>query len=560
MNTLSILAAALSLQGTGTKPKAVTLDIFQLKGTARTELKPGDSLGGDTVFRVVVNTTSPVQQVEMYVDGTLRETDGSIPYEFHLDTLGEKDGSVSIKFLGVTSEGERAEKTIGVKIDNGVALGAAANVEKALAAFRVANYDDAIFSNRVALKADANYVPAMVLMSKSYLAKKVYDRAQKYAEDAIAIDKGNRDARGTLAAVRVYQATNTFSRKAGDRKDTIANIKRYLEEGIKLSNGLLADDIAASAGDPMGNLHNDLLLKAGRYPAVISNLKDVVSKDYSDTGKVNRYVYALLKSYRFEDAEKGLRDLAKFGEMDSYSYALSAVLQTEMGNNTAADNAIREALLVGSDSLGLMSAQSYIALKRNDDKALRDANRGLAKEGERTEALYFISALSSRTGNYQKSRETFEKALQANPADGDMYIQQGIEAIQLSYLPSLKPEERSFQYAYAKGLFELALKCNESSAQALAGISIAAMYQKDYKTAQSYADAATRARANYAAGWYCLAGSSSVNKLDARETLKKASALDVKYLGGRSMPGAEEMFKYFSTAGRVPVITPPSRG
>ena len=47
-------------------------------------------------------------------------------------------------------------------------------------------WDEAIRSGRVALKAKAGYNPARILMARAYMGKGVMDKAQQFAEDALA--------------------------------------------------------------------------------------------------------------------------------------------------------------------------------------------------------------------------------------------------------------------------------------------------------------------------------------------------------------------------------------
>ena len=135
MSVLPLLTAFLALQGGATKSK-FSIDVFLLKGTTPTAIKGGDSLTGEVTFVVKPVTTNPIQAIELYVGDDLRETDGSTPYEFKLDTLAEEDGPINLRFKGFTSEGENAEKVLTLSIDNGVSLGAAAHVAKGVSSTR----------------------------------------------------------------------------------------------------------------------------------------------------------------------------------------------------------------------------------------------------------------------------------------------------------------------------------------------------------------------------------------------------------------------------------------
>jgi tetratricopeptide (TPR) repeat protein len=255
----------------------------------------------------------------------------------------------------------------------------------------------------------------------------------------------------------------------------------------------------------------------------------------------------------------------KFGEYDGYGFALAAILATEKGSDKTSDDMVKEALLNTPDSLGLKTAQAFIALKRDNPRSLADAANALLKENEfRSESYYFAAALSNRMKRIDQGRKYFERALKADAADHDMYVEQGNEAISLALsLSKTDPsyaKDKDFQLEYAHAMYDLALMCRDNSAQALSGVAITALYQKKTNEALSYAEAATKASPTYAAGWYTYAAALSAARVDARAALSTSMKLDARNLLGRSMPDENLAFRYFNTTGRTPVISVPSRG
>src|SRR5436309_960972 len=79
-------------------------------------VKPQESISGIRQFHIAVTSDDPVTQVEFYVGSELRDSDSSVPYEFKLDTIEEKDGDLQLTFAVYTTKGDSSKKVIKVKI------------------------------------------------------------------------------------------------------------------------------------------------------------------------------------------------------------------------------------------------------------------------------------------------------------------------------------------------------------------------------------------------------------------------------------------------------------
>ena len=560
MNALSLLTALLTLHGAGPQ-KNLSLDVYRVSGGSQVLVKNGDSLTGEVQFRAKVQADKPVQAVEFYVGDDLRETDGSTPYEFKLDTLTEIDGNIKLRFKGFTTEGQNVEKVLNLIIDNGVSKGAEFHIAKGNGFITEGKFDEAITEGRIAQKADKDSLGARILLARANFSKGVYDKAQKFAEDALELDKNNRPAKEVIISLKVQQAFNAVSRTTEDRKEVIDSIKKGLSEAIKLRISLLNEDVDRLSANKSSIEYLDAAIRARRYSLVIESLAPKLKTEFKNNELNNRLAFAYLMTNQIGGADEVLKNVKKFGEFDGYGFALGAIVATEKGADSSADEMIKEALLNAPDSLGLKTAQAFIALKRNSQRSLADAANALMKENEsRSESYYFAAALSNRLKRIENGRKYFERALRSDAADHDMYVEQGNEAISLSLMTGMKADDKAFQLEYAHAMFDLALMCRDNSAQALAGVSIASMYQKKYKEALDYADAATKAAPTYAAGWYTMAAAQSYRRADARASLQKAMQLDPRNLQGRSMPDSELVFGYYNATGRTPVISAPSRG
>ena len=564
MNALSLLSAFLTLHSAGahaTAQKNLSMDVYLVSGANTTKVQNGDSLTGDVQFRAKVQTDTPIQAVEFYVGDDLRESDGSTPYEFKLDTLTEEDGNIKLRFKAFTSEGQNVEKIFNLKVDNGVSKGADFHVQRGNGFVTEGKLDEAITEGRIAQKADKGSLGARILLARANFAKGQYDKAQKFAEDALELDKTNRPAREVIISLKVQQAFNAVSRSSDDRQEIINSIKKGLSEAIKYRVALLNEDVDRLAGNKTSLEYLDAAIRARRYSLVIDSLAEPLKTNFKNNDFNDRLAFAYLMTNQVAPAADVLSNVKKFGEFDGYGFALSAIVATEKGSDTTADDMIKEALLNSPDSLGLKTAQAYIALKRDNPRSLGDAANALLKENEfRSESFYFGAALSNRMKRIEQGRKYFERALKADAADHDMYVEQGNEAISLALMPGVTAKDKDFQLDYARAMFDLALMCRDNSAQALAGVAIAALYQHKSTEALSYAEASTKASPSYAAGWYTYAAALSAKRMDARAALATSMKLDARNLSGRSMPDENLAFRYYNTTGRTPVISVPSRG
>ena len=560
MNALSILTAFLSLHGAAHQ-KNLVLDIYRVTGNTRVMVKNGDSLTGEVQFRAIVQTDHPIQAVEFYVGDDLRESDGSTPYEFKLDTLSEEDGNIKLRFKGFTTEGQNVEKVLNLVVDNGVSKGAEFHVNKGNDLIASGKYDDAITEGRIAQKADKASLGARILLARANYAKGAFDKAQKFAEDALELDKNNRAAKEVIISLKVQQAFNAVSRTTEDRREIIESIKKGLGDAIKFRTALLDEDVESKSANKNSVEYLDAAIRARRYPLVIETLEPQLKGQFKNNDLNDRLAFAYLMTNQIEKADVLVKNVKKFGEYSGYGFALAAIVATENGNDAMSDDMVKEALLNSPDSLGLKTAQAFIALKRDRPKALADAAGSLLKDGDtKSETFYFAAALSNRLKDIERGRRYFEKALMADAADHDMYIEQGNEAIALSLMTGVSAKDKDFQLEYAHAMYDLALQCRDNSSQALAGVAIANLFQKNAKDALNYAEAATKAGPMYSAAWYAYAAALSYAHKDARQALATAEKLDERNLRGRAMPDASIVFKYFNTTGRTPVISVPARG
>ena len=562
------------------------------------DVKDKETITGERKFRVLVQSSSPITQVEFYVGSDLRDSDSSTPYEFKVDSLEMEDGDLKVTFAAYTSDGKSAKKSFDLKIDNGVSKGADFHVQQGEELLRTSKWDDAITSGRIALKAQKGHNPARMVLARAYMGKGVLDRAQKYAEDIVADDPKNLKGLELVAAIKLQQAFATINRggSTADTQKAIAEAMKGAAEARRKSLDLQVDGFGAVT-DANRQQYADLAILAGRYSLVAPALATPFATDISNTGFGNRLAFAAIKVGRFAEARSALKDLSKRNAMDGYSYALLAVIETEAGNRQLAEDAMKEAVLSDSENLGVRTAQAYIALKNLNNAVVGQLASNLARdEGQRTEVNYYLSALTNRLKEFERSRRYYERAVLAEPANADMYVERGNESVKVALQSGLEKKDADLQISGAKILYETALAAQPSSFQALTGLSILSLLQGNVKDAVKFGDAAVAANANYAASYYALSAANSIlakqyaaredqlneeiakgsgNTADLRNQLReviaakskavadsqranlKAGSLDKPNLEGREVPDARAAFRYFETGGRTLVMTAP---
>jgi tetratricopeptide (TPR) repeat protein len=556
------------------------------------------AVAGTVKFTVKVTAADPINSVEFYVGDDIRDTDGSTPYEFTIDTLGEAEGTLKITFIAYTSEGDQGKKVFTLNVDNGGSKGAEWNVAQGNECLSISKWDEAIRFGKVALKVNANFNPARLLMARANMGKGAFDQAQKYAEDAISNDPKYFEALDFLSSIHLQRAFATFNRPSGKREETLAIIRQALKGAVE-NRKIVLDNSLEKLGAPTDANRlavADMAIKAGRYSVAVAALSDAFKKDSSNSAIANRITYAQLRSGRIDDAAITMQENQRANGVDGFGYALIAIIQTFKGADTAADEAMKEAILSEPDSIGVQTSQAFIALKRGRIDVMGTLITRLAKDqGQRTEVSYFLSTLNNAAQRYVEANRAFEQAVLAEPTNYDMYVQRGNEALAIIAAGRVNNEERQYQYDVARTFYDTALIAKPESAEALSAIAIIDLFVGKKSEAASYAKAASQAAPGYAPGQYVKAMADSVmeSELKSRaeairksaqggnvsdddrkriqqlnaesnsygksavEAMNIAMKLDKTNLSGRTIPTSHEAFSYFIRHNRLPLLVLP---
>lgn len=571
--------AALWLAVVAAAPKPVQLSL---------NIADGDVIDKVRTIRVRVTAEDPVTQVEFYVGEDLRDTDSSTPYEFRIDPLDEKEGDLTLTFAAYTSEGDSARRSVRVRIDSGASKGAEFHVRAAEESLQESKWDDAIHSARVALKADADNVPAKLAMAKAYFGKGVFDSAQRYAEDVLAAEPNNAQAKQLVAAVNLRRAFGVSS--SADRMQNLEAIGSALKAAVNARKAILENQLEALGQPTESNLLRfaDTAILLGRYRMAANALRPAFERDDRRNDVANRYAYALMRDGRFQEALMVLDVHARTKRMDAYGHALAAMLLSFLSEPSKSDEALKEAVLADSENIGVRLAQAYLALRRRDLPVLRSLVTDLAREVDASPFVdYYLAALYDFAKDYDAANRAFERAVLAEPMLFDVYVDKGIQALRASQREK-EQADVDFQLLRARTYFEVALEARPESPEALTGIALTHLLKKQIRDAVRFAEAAVKAGADYAPGHYTLAASladyeaelrtlgtrqqaegkrqeSEATMALAREvnqrafrSKEEAGKRDRQQLGGlAAVPKAKEAFDYFERYGKMPVVPAP---
>ena len=527
--------------------------------TLTVNAKDGDVLKGERAFRVSVASDTAVNKVEFFVNGELRDTDTSTPYEFKLDTVGEEDGPIKLRFKAITVESKAAEKGVAAKIDNELSKGAAYHVEKANDLLIDGKYAAARDEGRVALKAEKGNFDARLVLARAYTGLGELDQAQLQAEEAKAAKPEDPAALSLLAGINVQRAFRIYAKPDADRAETLKQIKEALAGAVAARRQALDVGFDALQPDPLLP-YVDAALRARRYSAAIAALQPKFLVDQKNAQLADRLAYAQLRTNRRQDALNTLATLQRAGSLSAYGYALKAVALADGGDDAGSDEAIREAILADSEDLGVRTAQAYIALKRGKTDVLAGLSSSLSKEqGQRADVRYFQMALAAKQQRYSDATKAFQVGVLAEPASADLYVEYANDSIAITQRGKMEEKEKASHYAEARAYFETALVARPEASEALAGLAMVAAFEAKPAEAVRYAQAAVAAAPMDAGAYYALSAAQAANRnvAGAQAAMRRAGQLDAKYLGGRQIPDAAAVWRYLDTAGRPTVISAP---
>jgi len=522
----------------------------------------GDVISGDFQFKVTVESTNLVTNVEFYIADNLTGADESTPYTFTVDTLGQKEGDFVVTFAAYTSEGESAKKTLRLKIDNGLGKGADFHVQAGTDALINHKWDDALKSGRVALKIDPKNNPARMLMARANFGKGVLDLAQKFAEDVVLDEPANRQALDLLSAIGLQKAFTAFN-SSGDQKATLATMSQAMKKAAldrRASIDATMDEFGPlTDSNALG--YADVVINGGRYSLAIKALQPIFDKSQADPVVANRLIFAKIRAGRLRDAMATMEMYRRFGQPDGYGYILKAILDQYANNAKASEDAEKEAILNDPANLGVRFGQAYLALVRGRTAAFSQLILDIGKtEGSSPIANSMLSARAFLVNDYEESRKRFETALLAEPSSYDTYVERANQTVASTFGQNLTAEQTTLRFDFAKAYLEAGLAAKPESFEVLTGLTIVHLFAGRAEEAVRFGTAAVAAGPEYGPAHYALAGAYRLARrtADAKAAMDAGIKVDPR-LTGRSSPTPDLAWQHFYRNGRIPYMPAPGK-
>jgi tetratricopeptide (TPR) repeat protein len=557
------------------------------------DITDGEVITRHRTIKVIVQSDAVVTQVELYVGGELRDTATSTPYTFSLDPLTEKDGDEKLNFIAYNTDGAKASKEVMVKIDSGASKGPEANLQIAREFMVQSKWDDAIYSARVALKASPNYVPAELLLSHAFLAKKVFDKAQEFAEDALRTNPNLPEGLELMAAIHLEGAFNSYATPDSTPTNYVNAMADAIDKAIDARQKLLDQRFdKAAASDPIA--YAKTAVETMHYSAAVSALGETFKKDpKTDTG--NLLGYAQLRLGRFDDLLTTLNLMRIHQLLDGYSYALWALVDEFIGDQKGADDRIKEAILDSSGDTGVQTAQVYMALRRNNLTTMEGLTANLQESaGHNPVVSFYLALLLDRLNRPNEATKAFEDTILEEPLSYQMYIERGNESLMRAMGKSASDPTLAIDRLLARKMYLSALTAKPDSIEGIVALAALNVLEKGVAYAKARIDSAIAANNGYAPTYYVAAcvynllsfdlqkqadnikreattgiDTETQGKIDqkikesttahamAYDFLSTAKKLDPARLAGAAIPCEQDIFPYVYRYGLLPAITPP---
>ncbi len=568
--------------------------------TATCNIADGATVGGEVAFSIEATSDALISGVEYYVNGEIRGSDDSTPYEFKLDTIREAEGPIKVKFHIGATNGDQKDIMLNLVIDNGLGKGAEHWVTEAENAAVNSKWDDAIRYARVALKAKPKYNPARLVLARSYFGRGTLDLAQKYAEDVLIDDPANLMARDLSSAISLQKA---FVAGSGtrDRNAALQALKSALVSAAQSRIQVFETQLNNLGPTTDANRLQvaSIALRAGRYSVAIDALKEVYLRESDNPALVNRLMYAQIRAGKFQDAIGTATQYIRRGTPDGEGYGLLAILFDRAGDAGNAAEYERQMVLNDASALGVRLTQAYLATIRNNVEGLRRLSQQLdSTVGENAFVSYYSQIARYRAGDYSGSKTSFERAALADPSIPDLYIQQGNQALEIALQPQTEKQNVGYYQDVTRAYYEAALAAKPESFQAFTGLALVDLMQGKTDAAIKNAKLAISAGSEYAPGYYvaslafatvdqnltrteqsvqnqiALARNNRLNEevdkltkqlatvrsmIDSNRRERDAAVAgyqrnDAKNLRGLGIPDLARAFGYFARFGRLPLI------
>ena len=407
-----------------------------------------DNKDGDTISDIAkivarADSSDGIDKVEFYVDDQLRATTQSVPYTYKWDTIPDMEGKHTLSVTAYDSNQQTKKTMISLVIDNELALGAAALAQKAQAALKAGDNDEAIRYCRRTLKAEPNNLEASRVLASIAASNGDWDRATEVLEKGKGLDQ-SAPALMDLASYRMRHAllpenSLTF----------IAELQKVVELRHKAAD--LAVNVAIKQHGAVGaaatpgdhEAIGDALLMAHRvHEAVVEYAK---AGDTAPLTSLNRYTLALALDDQMQEAVAITRPLIRDKKGDAATRAATGLALLRQLQFAAAKAMVQPDLLGNTPASYIVAAFADIALD-NPKAALAESEKAIELAPAAGEA-YYVHSMA--IGNLADSEKSLIQAITLSPFENGPLM---------DYAVRLALQRKSDRYDDALKLTEVALQ------------------------------------------------------------------------------------------------------
>lgn len=209
------------------------------------EAKNGSKISDIYTLVIHAESKAGIDKVEFQIDGMLRFTDTSVPYEYEWDTIADKEGEHKITITAYDSDMRTKNLTFTLVIDNELGMGADALAKQAMDAIKNKDYETANKYSRRAFKADPDNLTANRVLAMTYASKQDWDKAVTTLEK-VKIPEDDTETMAQLASYRLQRAMMPIN--GPNFVTDLAAIQK-----LRLSIAELALKKVVAQNTPMGN-------------------------------------------------------------------------------------------------------------------------------------------------------------------------------------------------------------------------------------------------------------------------------------------------------------------
>lgn len=248
-----------------------------------------------------VKSKTLIAQVEFFVDGQSRAVITGIPYRFKWDTISDTEGKHTLKVVATDVDGDTAQASISVIIDNDLSIGAPALAAKAVTALKSGDAKAARNFARCALKADPNNIDGAAALATIYAQAGNYQMAANTLSGVKELDSNS----PAMLQLSGYQLRLALMPENADH--AVDDVKSALALRRKAADNLVQQIEAVPGTDPIKI--GDALMSAGHPHKAISSYLPVVSGNNAPVSAINRLALAYVQTTQYYKAENLLRTL-----------------------------------------------------------------------------------------------------------------------------------------------------------------------------------------------------------------------------------------------------------